>query len=156
MAPSPKDPVSTFDNFRTGAFYSGGSVKLTEEHRELIVGPGGYTHPLFTDLDYVKNQSSFPSAPVPGQFTLFLLGGMAENSGLFGDDVVALIAIDEVRFSSPALIGDTVELKMSLIECDRRPNRSTGTISLKWLAANHRGEEVLRCNVTMLVKQSSA
>ena len=145
--------MSTFENLKSGGRYAGGSVTLTDEHQELVATLGGYTHPLFTDPVYVREQSPFSSALVPGELTLFLLGGLAEQSGLFGDDVVALVGIDEVRFPSAALIGDTITLEMEVGSHDRGAGRSTGTIILHWRASRQTGEEVLTCVVTMLVRE---
>jgi acyl dehydratase len=104
---------------------------------------------------YVREESPFDSPLVPGEFTLFLLGGLAEQSGLFEDDVVALVGIDEVRFPSAALIGDTVSLEMEVGAHQRRPGGSTGSIALRWRATKQTGEEVLICGVTMLVREQA-
>lgn len=127
-------------------------MTLTDEHRDVVATIGGYTHPLFTDPDYIRTKSPFGSAVVPGQFTLFLLGGLAEQSGLLEDDVVALVGVDEVRFPSPALIGDTITLYLEVVGHQRRPGGSTGTITLHWRAKKQTGEEVLTCRVTMLIR----
>jgi acyl dehydratase len=145
--------MSTFENLEPGGHYPGGSVTLTDEHRALVATLGGYTHPLFTDPVYVREQSPFSSALVPGELTLFLLGGLAEQSGLFGDDVVALVGIDEVRFPSAALVGDTITLEMEVGSHEREAGRSTGTITLNWRASKQTSEEVLTCLVTMLVRE---
>jgi acyl dehydratase len=129
---------------------------LTEQHSELIATIGGYTHPLFTDALHVMEQTPFPSALVPGGFTLFLLGGLAEQSGLFADDVIALVGIDQVRFPSPALIDDTITLEMDVIGHDSRPGGSTGTITLDWRATKQNGDQVLTCRVTMLIREAPA
>jgi len=148
--------MNTFKNLQPGQSYPGGSVTLTEHHRELVATVGGYTHPLFTDAAYVREQSPFTSALVPGELTLFLLGGLAEQSGFFGADVVALVGIDNVRFPSPALIGDTIELAMDVVNHERRVGGSTGTITLDWQALKQTGDVVLKCRVTMLVREAAS
>ena len=147
--------MNTFENLQPGESHPGGSVELAEHHRELVATVGGYTHPLFTDAEYIRD-SPFPAALLPGEFTLFLLGGLAEQSGLFADDVIALVGIDEVRFPSPALIGDTITLEMDVVGHDRRPGGSTGTITLEWRATKQNGDQVLTCRVTMLIREDHA
>lgn len=131
-------------------------MTLTDQHSALVATVGGYTHPLFTDAAYVREQSPFASALVPGELTLFLLGGLAEQSGLFDEDVIALVGIDDVRFPSPALIGDTISLEMDVADHDRRPGGSTGTMALNWRATKQTGEAVLTCRVTMLIREKGS
>lgn len=144
--------MSTLHNLEVGRRFVCGSVLLTDEHREAVVGIGGYVHPLFADPDFARDNSPFAALPVPGELTLFLLGGLAEQSGLFEDDIVALVAIDEVRFPSPAILGDTITLEMEVERQHRRSGGSTATVDLRWRAVNQTGVEVLTCRVKMLVR----
>ena len=143
--------AASYESFTPGSVIDAPSVLLTAEHLQVIRTVGGYTHPLFTDPDYVA-ANSLPGQPVPGEWTLFLLGGLAEQSGAFGDDVAALVAIDQVRFSVPATVGDTLRLEIEVIDRREVSSGRRGIVEFIWRARNQRDLEVVECRVSMLFR----
>ncbi len=141
--------MTTFDRLAPGTMIHTPEVTITEEHAEAVRTLGGYDHPLFTDREHAQ-RLGFGGPPVPGEWTLLLLGGLAEKSGAFDDSVLALVAMDEVRFVKPAIVGDRIALQMQVLDrrIARRPDR--GTLDIHWRATNQDGEEILSCRVTML------
>jgi acyl dehydratase len=135
-----------------GAVFTGPSVSVTEDHVEIVRNVGGYTHSLFTDPAFVRRRGIFPAQPVPAEWTLFLLGGLAEQTGVFDDTVIALVGIDEVRFPAPAMVGDSVSLEMVVVSRTEVKEGRRGLVELGWRAVNQRGLAVLTCRVSMLFR----
>ncbi len=142
----------SFDRLTPGVVITSPPAVLTDRHAGAVREVGGYTHPLFTDPEFVEHQSPFPSQPVPGAFTLFLLGGLAEQSGVFDETVVAMIGIDEVRFPHPALVGDVITLEMTSRSRRVVADGRRGIVELGWRALNQKEAEVLTCRVSMMFR----
>lgn len=142
----------SFDLLMPGSVIEGPSVTLQPDHLEVVRGIGGYTHPLFTDPEHVRVHSPFAAQPLPAEWTLFLLGGLAEQSGVFDETTVALVGIDEVRFPAAALVGDTVSLEMTVETRRVVAEGRRGIVDLHWRAVNQRAEDVLTCRVSMLFR----
>jgi len=125
-------------------------VHITEEMGRLAREVGGYTHPLFDAAPYPRPGLPFERRPIPGELTLFLLGGLAEQTGLFDDSVVALVGIDEVRFHLPAAVGDSLRLELEVI--DRRTTTAGDkvVVTFRWRAVNQDDSEVLDARISML------
>lgn len=147
-APAPGNMI--IGGFAVGERFVAPRRTVTEALLETMTALGGYTHPLFADATYVRDHTPFERTPVPGALTLFLLGGMAEQTGRF-NAVIAMLGIDDVRFPEPALVGDTLELTISVR--DARPSSSgrTGIVTVEWDCRSDRGAHVLDATVTFLV-----
>ena len=125
-------------------------IEITEELRSTLVRIGNYTHPLFSELEEVKN-SGMSALPLPGQALLLLAGGAAENSGLI-DDAIALVGLNETLFIKPAFAGDFVTLELT--ELDRTPtskgDKAIATFS--WRITNQHGEILATTTAAMLMR----
>ena len=126
------------------------TIEITEELRSTLVRIGNYTHPLFSELEVVKN-SGMSALPLPGQALLLLAGGAAENSGLM-DDAIALVGLNETLFIKPAFAGDFVTLELT--ELDRTPtskgDKAIATYS--WRITNQHGEILATTTAKMLMR----
>src|SRR5688500_15562350 len=89
---------NTFDRLAIGERITAPTLVIPSAAAGLATTLGGYTHPLFTDPDYVRTSTPFSTSPLPGSLVLFLLGGLAEQSGAFDETTVAMVGIDNVRF----------------------------------------------------------
>jgi acyl dehydratase len=94
-----------------GTRFTTGSTVVTAAAARMLVDLCGYTHPLFA--------GDGPPRMVPGQIVLALAAGLLESSGRIGDDVIALVGIDRVRFQAPLAPGDPVVVDVEVL--DRRP-----------------------------------
>jgi acyl dehydratase len=96
-----------------------------------LIGLGGYTHPLFTDPAHLAS-SPFATRPWPGQALLLVMGGLAEQTGLYDGWAIALLGFDSVRFAAPACDGDTVTVEVE--ELDVTPGGRYDTGRFAWRA----------------------
>lgn len=131
--------MSTYDTLEVGSNALSPTRTITAEDLDAMVVVGGYTHPLFVDPEYAA-RSPFKRRPVPGQGLMLLMGGLAEQSGVFDDTTIGLIAFDTVRFLSPAFAGDAIQLDMEVISKER-DHAGRGVLVFAWLL--HRDETLL-------------
>lgn len=131
--------VSTFERMEVGSSAVSPMRQITADDLDAMVAVGGYTHPLFTDPAYAA-RSPFGQRPVPGQGLMLLMGGLAEQTGVFDDTTIGLVRFDVVRFLAPAFAGDTVRLDMEVV-VKERDRAGRGVLVFAWLL--HRDETLL-------------
>lgn len=134
-----------------GTVVRGPSLEVTEQLVDDLVRLAGYAHPLFTDADYVRTRSPFPARPLPGAAVLHLMGGLAEQCGVLDGTVLALLGFREVRFASPALVGDVLTLELGLVERLPTPRAERAELVLHWRAVRPDGSLVAEATARMLV-----
>lgn len=127
------------------------ALELTEQLVDDLVRIGGYVHPLFTDADYVRTQSPLPGRPVPGAGILHLMGGLAERCGVLDGSVLALLGFKDVRFASPALVGDVLTLELSVESSHPTGRHGREELVLRWRAVRTDGSLVAEALARMLV-----
>lgn len=142
--------MGTYARLSVGDRLSAPEATIPDDAREVTRTVGGYTHPLFTDDDWVRDHSPFATGPVPGEFVLFMLGGIAEQSGAFDDTTIALVGLDEVRFAAPAFPGDVINLAMEVVAKEPSGSGRRGSVRLRWTCTKADGTEVLSAIATFL------
>ena len=126
------------------------TIEITEELRSTLVRIGNYTHPLFSELEVVKN-SGMSALPLPGQALLLLAGGAAENSGLM-DDAIALVGLNETLFIKPAFAGDFVTLELTELDRTLTSKGDKAIATYSWRITNQHGEILATTTAAMLMR----
>lgn len=103
--------MATSTDLVPGTRFTTGSRSLGGEDARSVVDLCGYTHPLFAG-DGVPPM-------IPGQVVLALAAGLLESSARMGDDVIALVGMDGIRFHAPLAPGEPMCVDVEV--ADRRP-----------------------------------
>ena len=144
--------TATFERLNAGDRIWAPPRTIPETAANLATTVGGYTHPLFTDAEYVRTSTPFATSPLPGPLVLFLLGGMAEQSDAFDETTVALVGIDNVRFANATFAGDTITLEMEVLGKQLTASGRSGTVLVRWHCVREDGTPILTADVTMLCR----
>ena len=132
----------SFDRLRVGERFVTPTLTIDPVRAREVIAWAVYVHPLFTDPD-IPARAGITGSPVPGEMVLLLLGGLAEQTGVFDDTTLALVELEKVRFMSVAVLGDTVHLEMLVTKRALSPSRRRGFVTIKWTCLNQRSEMVL-------------
>jgi acyl dehydratase len=79
---------------------------------------------------------------IPGVFTLSCSVGLMEKAGLL-DDVLAFMALDKLRYLAPVYIGDSIYVKVELVEKKSIKEGSRNIINYKFTTYNQNDKPVL-------------
>jgi len=141
-----------FEDFRVGEVFRSPAKTITESAITMMVGLAGFTIPLFNDEEYAK-KTPFGTRIAPGRMTLFIMGGLEEQIGIYDETVVALVGLDKVRFKAPLKAGDTIHVEFEITELKetRRPDR--GLMVHKSRCLNQRGEVLIETEATHLMRR---
>jgi Acyl dehydratase len=64
------------------------------------------------------------------------------------EDVIAFYGVDELRFTAPTYVGDTIHVEIEVVEkVEREHPRASGTVRYDAVVRNQEDETVLRCEL---------
>ncbi|MFC1919236.1 MaoC family dehydratase [Chloroflexota bacterium] len=141
-----------YEDFNIGDTYTTPGKTVTEAMITLMVGLGGFVFPLFNDEEYAHN-TPFGGCIAPGPMTLFLMGGLEEQSMIYGDDAIAILGIDNVRFKAPLRACDTIRVKVEILAKRETSRPNAGIVTHKSNCMNQNGEVIVESESTVLVKK---
>ena len=143
-----------FEDFHVGEVFRTPGKTMTEGAIAMMVGLGGFTVPLFNDEEYAR-QTPFGSRIAPGRLTLFVMGGLEEQIGIYDETVIALVGLDKVRFKAPLRAGDTIHVEFEVINLKETSKPDRGIMVHKSKCLNQRGEVLIECEATHLMRRRS-
>jgi len=124
--------------------YTTKKIKLTNNHFVAVTDLAEYTHEIFSDFKNSHFSKKYKKQPFPGQYLLFIAGGLAESYEKLFKDIYALIEIKSVKFIKPALINDEVYLVANLMKTTEK------FYYFDWNVLNQNNEALLFCKVKFL------
>lgn len=86
--------------------------------------------PMFLD-EKEAQANGWPTTLAPGVYTLSCSIGLMEQSGILAD-VVAYLGSDEVRFTNPVFVGDTLHVEAELLSKRLTKAGDRGLAHYKW------------------------
>ena len=141
-----------YDDFRIGDKFTTPRKTVTEAMINIMVGLGGFVAPLFNDAEYART-TSFGSCIAPGRMTLFLMGGLEEQIGIYEESLVALVGLDGVKFKGPLRAGDTIRVELEIVAVRETSRPESGLVTHKSRCFNQRDELIVEAEASHLLKK---
>ncbi|MFC4770258.1 MaoC/PaaZ C-terminal domain-containing protein [Effusibacillus consociatus] len=135
----------TFEEYEVGEQWVSRGRTLTESDIVNFAGVSGDFYVLHTDAEYAKG-TPFGQRIAHGMLVLSISTGLMD---FFPGKVLAFYGIDQLRFTAPTFIGDTVHVEMELLEKHER--RSGGLLVVKHEVKKQTGEPVIVGTLKILV-----
>ena len=130
------------DDYTVGEKITSPARTITEADIINFAGFTGDWHPLHTDVEYAA-KTPFKGRITHGMLTLSI--GMAlpfrlgPYSSYIPKSFIAFYGMDEVRFTAPNRIGDTIHCEVEIIEITDK-GKDTGVLTTHNLIKNQRNE----------------
>lgn len=127
---------------------------ITEADVTNFAGVSGDFNHLHTDGARMAD-SSFGERIAHGMLVLSAATGLIwqTRSDLERESVVAFYGMDELRFTAPTFIGETIRVEREILEKERTPDApGTGTIRYRVDVIKDDETTVLSCEMTSLVE----
>jgi acyl dehydratase len=143
---------SHLERFKVGDKAVSPGRTVTESDVVMFAGISGDWDELHTNIEYMKN-SPFGQRIAHGMLTLSIGSGLAFRARQRQPvEVLAFLGMDNVRFTAPVFIGDTIRAESEVIEA--RPSKSrpdTGILKFKNSVKNQRDETVATWETALMV-----
>lgn len=127
---------------------------ITETDIVNFVNLAGWTTPLFTDMEYVKEMTVFKERIAPGALILSIVLGQWARMGHLHDTAMAMLGL-QVRFTSPVKPGDTIGSEISVVSKHESKKTDRGTIEFRYAVRNQRALVVAELTETVLLKRKT-
>jgi len=140
------------EDFKVGEKAVSPGRTITEADIVMFAGISGDWSELHTNEDYMK-RSPFGQRIAHGMLTLSIASGLSlRTSDHPLIEILAFLGMDNVRFTAPVFIGDTIRVESEVIEA--RPSNSrpeAGILKFKNIVKNQREETVATWETALMV-----
>ena len=143
-----------FDDYKIGATYKTLGRTVSETDIVNFVNLGGFTEPLFMDMEYVAKESVFGRRAAPGVMTFALSEGLCMQTGLIHGTGMAWLG-GEVKVTAPVLAGDTIYVEIEIVDKRETKKPDRGIVTYKHRVQNQRGETVMELTLQRMIKRKS-
>ena len=123
-----------FDDFKLGDRFISRSRIITSTDIDLFTGITGAVNPLFLS-DNAARKRGFEGRIAPGLLVLSIAMGLLYQLGLF-DNIIALLGISDLRFTSPVRPGDEINIECKVVEKREGKTGDKGIVKLKITCKN--------------------
>jgi acyl dehydratase len=144
-----------FDDYKIGATYQTLGRTISETDIVNFVNLGGFTEPLFMDMEYVKKESLFGTRMAPGAMTFAMSEGLVMQTGLIHGVGMAWLG-GEVKVTAPVLAGDTIRVDVVIADKRETKKPDRGIVTYTHRVFNQRGETVMELTLQRMIKRKPA
>ncbi len=141
-----------FEEFKIGDRFLTNGKTITEGAITVMIGLAGFTLPLHVDEEFCK-RTPYKTMLPPGRLTLFVMGALEEQTGIYGNEVMALLGLEKVRFPAPLKAGDTIHVEMEVIDLKNTKKPDRGVMVHRSKCLNQKGEIIVECEVAHLIRR---
>ena len=143
-----------FDDYKVGVTYQTLGRTISETDIVNFVNLGGFTEPLFMDMEYVKKESLFGTRMAPGVMTFAMSEGLVMQTGLIHGVGMAWLG-GEVKVTAPVLAGDTIRVEVDIVDKRETKKPDRGIVTYKHRVLNQRGETVMELTLQRMIKRKT-
>ena len=146
-------PPKAFEDFALGDVVLTRGRTVDAADFQTFAGLTGDHYPLHVDEAHAAT-TRFGTRIAHGPLTFSIAVGLVGMTNFYGDAIVALLGIDELRATAPVLPGDTVSVRAEVVRRDAGENPKYGELAVQYSVRNQRDEEVMRFLQTMLARRA--
>jgi 3-hydroxybutyryl-CoA dehydratase len=134
------------ESYEVGETWKSRGRTITETDIVLFAGLSGDWHPLHTDKEFAK-ETMFGQRIAHGTLILAISTGLVEMNP---QAVAAFYGIDQLRFTAPVFIGDTVHVEVEITDIVYRED-GRGVVTAKQFVKKQTGEIVVAGTIRILI-----
>ncbi|HEY9151939.1 MAG TPA: MaoC/PaaZ C-terminal domain-containing protein [Anaerolineales bacterium] len=139
-----------WDDFSVGEVFNSMGITVTEAHLVAWAGLTMDFYPLHMNQEYAAN-TSFKQRIAHGPLTFALSVGLMGMTGQAKDSVIAWLGVDNMRIPAPVFIGDTIKLKVEVLELRPTKNPSQGFCKMRYEVSNQHDVVVMVFDMNFLM-----
>ncbi len=127
-----------FDELYEGEIIITAARTMTETDVVMFAATTGDYNPVHTDAEFMKH-SMYGQRIVHGLLALSVSQGLLFRTGIVDGSAIAFAGIDEIRFTAPVKIGDTIHVEITvakLVASKSKPDRGVAHFDCKIINQN--------------------
>ena len=130
-----------FEDYEVGLQVTTAGRTVTETDIVNFAGVSGDFVELHINADYASKHP-FGQRVAHGMLVASIATGLATQTGMLRDTVLAFRELETWKFSQPVLIGDTVRVTLTVTELKAMPRLQGGLVSFEVKVLNQDGKIV--------------
>lgn len=127
-----------YNDFKAGQVFTSQARTMTETDLTMFSMLTGDWNPVHNDAELAK-ESRFGQRLMHGAFGIGLGLGLMHTLGIFEDSAVALLDVQNWKFQEPVFLGDTLHLRLTILDKSLGKSGHTGRIGRKFELVNQHG-----------------
>ena len=144
-----------WEEWDIGAVFQTASRTITEADIVNFAGISGDYNPLHIDEEFCK-QTQFGTRIAHGPLVYSIAAGLLFQLHLYDDTLIAFLGFDSLKFTLPVKIGDTVRVRVEVLEKRETSKPDRGVMKRLLQVLNQRDEIVQEGVQAFLLKKKSA
>ena len=144
-----------WEEWEIGAEFQTASRTITEADVVNFAGISGAYNPLHIDEEFCK-QTQFGTRIAHGPLVYSIAAGLLFQLHLYDDTLIAFLGFDSLKFTLPVKIGDTVRVRVEVLEKRETSKPDRGVMKRLLQVLNQRDEIVQEGVQAFLLKKKSA
>tara|TARA_B100002052_G_C15650528_1_gene492612 strand:+ start:64 stop:516 length:453 start_codon:yes stop_codon:yes gene_type:complete len=144
-----------WEEWDIGAEFQTASRTITEADIVNFSGISGDYNPLHIDEEFCK-QTQFGTRIAHGPLVYSIAAGLLFQLHLYDDTLIAFLGFDSLKFTLPVKIGDTVRVRVEVLEKRETSKPDRGVMKRLLQVLNQRDEVVQEGVQAFLLKKKSA
>ena len=145
-----------FDDWKVGDTLETMGRTIGEAEISQFVSLGGFYEELFINQEYMAKSGPFPTRIAPGAFTFALSEGLIILTGCIHRVGLALLSVEKMLFKRPLVAGDTVTVRVTVVESQPTSKPDRGIVTFAHSVVNQRNEEIMQCIVKRMLRRRPA
>ncbi|MBT8341839.1 MAG: MaoC family dehydratase [Desulfatitalea sp.] len=141
-----------FEDFLPGQIHITDRRTIAEADHVNFTTAFGFFEPLFMDKTYVAAQTPYKAPIVPGTLTFAVAEGLTILSGIIHGTGIALLGV-ELNILKPVFIGDTVSVRIEVLEKRETRNPEQGIVTFAHRVFNQNDEPVMTYTVKRMIRR---
>jgi acyl dehydratase len=134
-----------------GEFVTAGRT-VTEADIVIYAGLSGDYNPLHVNAEYCKT-TDYGERIAHGPLIYAMASGLLFQLHLYDDTIIAFLGFENLRFQKPVKIGDTIHVKIKVLEKRETSRPERGVMKRLLQIINQRGEVVQEGTQAFLLKR---
>ncbi|MCS6907729.1 MAG: MaoC/PaaZ C-terminal domain-containing protein [Anaerolineales bacterium] len=143
-----------FEEFELGQSFVSVGRTITEHDILAFAGLSGDYNQIHTDVEFAKT-TPFGQRIAHGLLGLSVASGLAMRTGILEGTVLAFREIEEWKFTKPIFIGDTIRVRLEVVDLKPLPRLGGGMVTIRVEVLNQHSEAVMRGRWSVLVASKS-
>lgn len=141
-----------YEDFTVGREWITSARTVTVCEIMTYAGLSGDFHPLHVDEEYAR-RTEFGGRIAHGPLLIAIAAGLINRLSLVDGTGIALLGLDDVRLLKPVKPGDTIHVRVEVVEQIPTSKPERGVVKRLTEIINQRDEVVLRMMMLYLMKR---
>jgi len=139
------------EDLTAGDTFTSAARTLTEADVVGFAGISGDFNPIHTDVEFAR-ETPYGQRVVYGLLGISILTGLLDRTGLFSGSAIAMLGINEWKFTAPIFIGDTVHFRLTITDVRRTSKPDRGVVGRFFELINQDGVVVQQGNIDLMIR----